>query len=181
MDGTRKYPVWYNTVPKWHACYILSDKWILAIKNGIPMIYLKDSKKFNKKEGPSKNILISLRRGFLVRVSIPAQKSWPRSKLGRKVFIQLTSSKLLLNTKGCQDWNSSRSESGSRCRGHGGMFFTGLPPLACSACSLIEPKTTSPEMVPPTRGPSPLITNWENAPQLDLMKAFPQLKLLSLW
>jgi hypothetical protein len=24
-------------------------------------------------------------------------------------------------------------------------------------------KTTSPEMVPPTRGLSPLITNWENA------------------
>jgi hypothetical protein len=31
--------------------------------------------------------------------------------------------------------------------------------LACSACSLIEPKTTSPEMVPTTRGHSPLITN----------------------
>jgi hypothetical protein len=31
--------------------------------------------------------------------------------------------------------------------------------LACSAFSLIEPKTTSPEMVPPTRGLSPLITN----------------------
>jgi hypothetical protein len=42
-------------------------------------------------------------------------------------------------------------------------------------------KTTSPEMVPPTRGLSPLITNWENALQLDLMEAFPQLKLLSLW
>jgi hypothetical protein len=26
-----------------------------------------------------------------------------------------------------------------------------------------------------------LITNWENALQLDLMEAFPQLKLLSLW
>ena len=38
-------------------------------------------------------------------------------------------------------------------------FFTGLPPLACSACSLIGPKTTNPEMVPPTRGLSPLITN----------------------
>jgi hypothetical protein len=53
--------------------------------------------------------------------------------------------------------------------------------LACSACFLIEPKTTNPEMVPPTKGPPPLITNWENALQLDLMKAFPQLKLLSLW
>ena len=36
----------------------------------------------------------------------------------------------------------------------------------CSACSLIEPKTTSPKMVPPTRDLSPLITNWENALQL---------------
>jgi hypothetical protein len=60
------------------------------------------------------------------------------------------------------------------------MFFTGLLPLACLACSLIEPKTTSPEMVPPTRGLSPLITNWENALQLDLMEASPKLKLLSL-
>jgi hypothetical protein len=36
-------------------------------------------------------------------------------------------------------------------------------------------------MVPPIRALSPLITNWENALQLDLMEAFPQLKLLSLW
>jgi hypothetical protein len=36
-------------------------------------------------------------------------------------------------------------------------------------------------MVPPTRGLSSLTTNWENAPQLDLMEAFPQLMLLSLW
>jgi hypothetical protein len=31
--------------------------------------------------------------------------------------------------------------------------------LVCPACSLIEPKTVSPEMVPSTRGLSPLITN----------------------
>jgi hypothetical protein len=42
-------------------------------------------------------------------------------------------------------------------------------------------KTTSPGMVPATRGLSPLITNWENALQLDLMAAFSQLKILSLW
>jgi hypothetical protein len=36
-------------------------------------------------------------------------------------------------------------------------------------------------MVPLTRGLSLLITNWENALQLDLMEAFPQVKLLSLW
>jgi hypothetical protein len=31
--------------------------------------------------------------------------------------------------------------------------------LACSAFFLIEPKAISPGMVPPTRGPPPLITN----------------------
>ena len=42
---------------------------------------------------------------------------------------------------------------------HGGMFLTGLLLLACSIWSLIEPKTTSSGMVPPTRGLSPFITN----------------------
>jgi hypothetical protein len=56
---------------------------------------------------------------------------------------------------------------------HGGMLLTGLLPLACSACFLIEPKTTSPDMAPPTMGPPTLITNQENAPQLDLVDAFP--------
>jgi hypothetical protein len=46
---------------------------------------------------------------------------------------------LLFITKGSQDWNSSKSESRSWCRSHGGLFLTGLFPLACSACSLIEP------------------------------------------
>jgi hypothetical protein len=36
---------------------------------------------------------------------------------------------------------------------------TGLLPLACSADSLIEPKTTSPGMAPPTSGPPTLITH----------------------
>jgi hypothetical protein len=104
-----------------------------------------------------------------------------KKQVGEERVYSAYTSMLLFITKGSQDWSSSRSGSRSWCRGHGGMFFTGLPHLACSACSLIEPKTTSPEMVPPTRGLSPLITNWENALQLDLMEAFPQLKLLSLW
>jgi hypothetical protein len=54
------------------------------------------------------------------------------------------------------------------------VLFTGLLPLACTACFLIEPKTTSVGMAPPTMGPPSLITNWENALQLDLMEAFPR-------
>ena len=117
----------------------------------------------------------------LVRVSIPAQTSWPRNKLGEERVYWAYISTLQFITKGSEDWNSSRSGSRSWCRGHGGMFLTGLLPLACSACCLIEPKSTSPKVVPPTRGPPLLITNWENVPQLDLMEALPQLKLLSLW
>jgi len=164
----------------------------------------------------------------LVRVSIPAQTSWPRSKLGRKGFIQLTLPHCCLSPKKVrtrgwgfssmverlprkrkalgsvpssekknqkkkkkesQDWNSSRSGSRSWCRGHGGMLLTGLLPLACSACSLIEPKTTSPGMAPPTRGwvlhPWSLIEKMSyilhHVLQLDLREAFPQLRLLFLW
>jgi hypothetical protein len=83
--------------------------------------------------------------------------------------------------QGSQDWNSSRSGSRSRCRGHGGMFLTGLLPLVCSACSLIEPRLPAQGWYHPQGALPTLITNWENALQLDLMEAFPQLKLLSLW
>jgi hypothetical protein len=65
-----------------------------------------------------------------------------KKKLERKGFIQLTlpCCSTLFITKGSQDWNSSRSESRSWCRSHGGMFYTGLLPPACSVCSLIEPR-----------------------------------------
>jgi hypothetical protein len=76
----------------------------------------------------------------LIRVSITAQTSWPRSKLGRKGVYSAYTSTLLFITKGSREWNSSRSKSRSWCRGHGGMWLTGLLPLACSACSLIEPR-----------------------------------------
>jgi hypothetical protein len=72
-----------------------------------------------------------------------------------RVYSAYTST-LLFITKGSQDWNSSRSESRAWCRGHGRMFLTGLLPLACSDFLLIEPKTTSPGMVPPTRDPPTL-------------------------
>ena len=78
-----------------------------------------------------------------------------KKQVGEERVYSAYTSIWLFITKGSQDWNSSRSGSRSWCRGHGGMFFTGLLPLACSACSLVEPKTTSPGMVPPIRGLSP--------------------------
>jgi hypothetical protein len=44
-----------------------------------------------------------------------------------------------------------------------GFFFTGLLPVAFSACFLIEPRTTSPEMAPPTMG-------WDLPPSLLIEK-----------
>jgi hypothetical protein len=79
---------------------------------------------------------------FLVclRVSISEQTNMTKKQLGEeRVYLAYTFT-LLFITKGSQDWNSSRSGSRSWNRGHGGMFFTGLLPLACSACSLIEPR-----------------------------------------
>jgi hypothetical protein len=66
---------------------------------------------------------------------------------------------------------------------YGGLLLTGLFLRSSSVCFLIEPRTTSPAQGwhYPQRALSPWISNWENALQLDLMGAFPQLKPLSLW
>jgi hypothetical protein len=76
-----------------------------------------------------------LSQGFYSCTNIMTKK-----QVGEERVYSAYTSMLLFITKGSQDWNSSRSGSRSWCRGHGGMFFTGLPLLACSACSLIEPR-----------------------------------------
>jgi hypothetical protein len=61
---------------------------------------------------------------------------------------------LLFITKGCRTGTQADEKSGADEEAMEGCSL-----LACSAFYLIEPKTTSPEIVPPTRGLSPLITN----------------------
>jgi hypothetical protein len=96
-------------------------------------------------------------RGLLAFASCLSQGFYSCTKHhGEERVYSAYTSTLLLITKGSQDWNSSRSGSRSWCRGHGGMFLTGLLPLARSACSSIEPRTTSPGMAPLTMGPPPL-------------------------
>jgi hypothetical protein len=112
-----------------------------------------------------------LSQGFYSCTNIMTKK-----QVGEERVYSAYISTLLLITKGCRTGTQAGQKAGADAEA-----MEGCSSLACSACSLIEPKTTSPEMVPPTRGLSPLITNWENALQLDLMEAFPQLKLLSLW
>jgi hypothetical protein len=79
-----------------------------------------------------------------------------KQQVGEERVYSAYTSILLFITERSQDRDSSRSGSRSWCRGHGGMFLTGLLPLTCTACFLIEPKTISPGMVPSTRGPPPL-------------------------
>jgi hypothetical protein len=53
MNGTRKYhPQCGSPVRKEHTWYVLTDKWILRKKLGIPTIQLMDHMKFKKKEDP---------------------------------------------------------------------------------------------------------------------------------
>jgi hypothetical protein len=155
--------------------YLWSHSWVRNLGGAHWCSDLRVSKGFASRWCLAR-VPLCLSQGFYSCTNIMTKE-----QVGEERVYSAYTSILLFITKGSQDWNSSRSGNRSWCRGHGGMFLTGLLPLAYSACSLIKPKTTSPEMVPPTRGLSPLITNWENALQLDLMEAFPLLKLLFLW
>jgi hypothetical protein len=116
----------------------------------------------------------------LVRVSIPAQTSRPRSKLGRKGFIQLTLPHCCSSPrKSGLELKQFRKQELMQRPWRDVTYWLASPGLLSMLS--YRTKITSPEMAPPTRGPPRLITNWENALQLDLVEAFPQMKLLSLW
>jgi hypothetical protein len=105
--------------------------------------------------------------------------------VGRKGFIPLTLPHCYSSLKEARTETQTGQEPGGRirCRGHGGVLLTGLLLMACSACLLIELRTTSPSMTPPNHGlgPPTLIINGENALQLALKEAFLQLRLLPVW
>jgi hypothetical protein len=61
---------------------------------------------------------------------------------------------LLFISKEVRNGTQTGQKAGADAEGMEGCSL-----LTFSACSLIEHKTTSPEMVPPTRGLSSLITN----------------------
>jgi hypothetical protein len=70
-----------------------------------------------------------------------------KKQVGEETVSSAYTFTLFLINKGSQAWNWSRSGFRRWCRDHEGMLLTGLAPLACSACSFIEPKSTSPWMV----------------------------------
>jgi hypothetical protein len=47
---------------KGHPCYALMNKWILTKKDRVPIKHPKDPEKLNKKDAPSEDVSITLRR-----------------------------------------------------------------------------------------------------------------------
>jgi hypothetical protein len=78
-----------------------------------------------------------------------------KKQVGEERVYSVTLSTLLLITKGCRSGTQAGQEAGADAEAMEGYYLLACF-LACSACFLIEPKITSPEMVPPKRGPSPL-------------------------
>jgi hypothetical protein len=90
-----------------------------------------------------------------LRVSIPAQTSWPRSKLGRKGFIRLTLPCCWSSPKKSGlELKQVREQELMQRPWRDVLYWLASPGLL----SLLSYRTkiTSPEMVPPTRDLSPL-------------------------
>lgn len=81
-------------------------------------------------------------------------KHYDQKHLGRKGFIVLMLSYHMSSSKEVMTGTQAWQEPGGRswCRGRGGMLLTGLLPMACSACFLMESRTTNPGVAPPTMG-----------------------------
>jgi hypothetical protein len=90
-----------------------------------------------------------------------------------RVYSAYTST-LMFTTKEVITGTQAGQETGADSEAMEGCSLLACSPGLLSLLSY-RTKTTRAGMVPPTRGPAPLITNWENAPQLDLMEALPQL------
>jgi hypothetical protein len=114
--------------------------------------------------------------GVLVRVSILAQTSWPRSTWGGKGLFLIV---VHHQRKSGLELKQVREQELMQRPWRDVPYWLASPGLL--GLLSYRTKITSPELAPPTRGLSPLITNWENTLQLDLMDTFPQLELLFLW
>jgi hypothetical protein len=77
-----------------------------------------------------------LSQGFYCCTNIMTKK-----QVGEERVYSAYISILLLITKGCRTGTQAGQKAGADAEAmEGWMFFTGLLPLACSACSLIEPR-----------------------------------------
>ena len=81
-----------------------------------------------------------LSQGFYSCTNIMTKK-----QVGEERVYSAYTSILLFITKEVRTGTQAGQGAGAdaEARGHGGMFLTGLLPLACSACSLVEPRLPS--------------------------------------
>jgi hypothetical protein len=115
------------------------------------VMFIKDV--FNKSPPPSSGNPIEeesekaccLSQGLYFCTNIMTKK-----QVGEERVYSAYTSMLLFITKEVRTGTQAGQKAGADEEAIEGCYL-----LACSACSLIEPKTTSPEMVPPTRGLSP--------------------------
>jgi hypothetical protein len=100
----------------------------------------------------------------------------------REEFIQLTLPHCCSSPKKVRTGTQTGQEAGADAEAMEGCYLLACFPWLAQLALIIEPETISLGMAPPTMGwaPPPLITNWGNALQLDLMEAFSQGRLLSL-
>ena len=115
-----------------------------------------------------------------LRISIASAvvKQPDLSSMGRRGLIQLPPPQHCSSLEGVRAGTQAGQEPAGRswCRGHDWVQLTGLLLMACSACFLIESRTTSPGMASPTR-------DWALSHQslikkmtcMDLMKEHSQL------
>ena len=94
----------------------------------------------------------------LVRVCIPAQNIMAKKQVGEERVYSAHTSTLPFITKGSQDRNSNRAGTWRKKMMQNTWRDAAywIASVACSACFLIEPRTTSPGMAPPTMGPPTL-------------------------
>jgi hypothetical protein len=128
---------------------------------------------------------VNIEQCFLVRVCIPAQNIMTKKQVGEERVYSAYTSTWLFITKGSQHRNSHRTgtwrQELMQRPWRGAAYWLASPGLL----SLLSYRTQDYQPRDGTThnglGPPSLITNWENAFQLDFMEAFPQGRLLSLW
>ena len=103
-----------------------------------------------------------------------------------RVYLASTSSLYSPSLREARTGTQAGLLSGGWSTGHGRMLLTGLFPMACSACWLIEPRKTNPGMTPPTMGWAlpykSLIKKTPYRPAYShLLEAFSPLMFLPLW
>ena len=127
------------------------------------MDLLSQSSKVLPQSSPKHGQVVTERPHFwyqfvLVRVSIPGQNIMTKKQVGEERVYSAYTSTLLLITKEVRTGTQVGQGAGADAEAMEGCSLLACFPWLASLLSY-RTKTTSPEMVSPTRGLSPLITN----------------------